>query len=102
LELDPIDPSREGMADYCGALLTDVGLGAFSHSALVRIADEVCLQMHLLNLSSGSRCVRAPEPTPSTPGRSAPNSSSLWQARPPSGSGTRFTGRRCCGRPAPH
>ena len=24
---------------------------AFSHSALVRIADEVCLQMHLLNLS---------------------------------------------------
>jgi hypothetical protein len=59
LELDPIDPSREGMADYCGALLADVGLAAFSHSALVRIADEVCLQMHLLNLSSGSRCARA-------------------------------------------
>jgi hypothetical protein len=53
MELDPIDPSREGLADYCGALLTDVGLGAFSHSALVRIADEVCLQMHLLNLSFG-------------------------------------------------
>ena len=36
------------MADYSGALLSDVDFGAFSHSALVRIADEVCLQMHLL------------------------------------------------------
>jgi len=53
LELDPIDPSQEGMADYSGALLSDVDFGAFSHSALVRIADEVCLQMHLLNLSFG-------------------------------------------------
>lgn len=53
LELDPIDPSQEGMADYSGALLADVDFGAFSHSALVRIADEVCLQMHLLNLSFG-------------------------------------------------
>ena len=40
-----------GMADYSGALLSDVDFGAFSHSALVRIADEVCLQMHLLVLS---------------------------------------------------
>jgi hypothetical protein len=47
-ELDPIDPSDEGMADYSGPLLSDVDFGAFSHSALVRIADEVCLQMHLL------------------------------------------------------
>jgi hypothetical protein len=47
-ELDPIDPDDEGMADYSGALLADVDFGAFSHSALVRIADEVCLQMHLL------------------------------------------------------
>jgi hypothetical protein len=53
LELDPIDPSQEGMADYSGALLADVDFGAFSHSALVRMADEVCLQMHLLNLSFG-------------------------------------------------
>ncbi len=50
-ELDPIDPNDEGMADYSGALLSDVDFGAFSHSALVRIADEVCLQMHLLMLS---------------------------------------------------
>ena len=47
-ELDPIDPNDEGMADYSGELLSDVDFGAFSHSALVRIADEVCLQMHLL------------------------------------------------------
>lgn len=51
LELDPIDVADEGMADYSGPLLSDVDFGAFSHSALVRIADEVCLQMHLLNLS---------------------------------------------------
>ena len=50
-ELDPIDPNDEGMSDYSGELLSDVDFGAFSHSALVRIADEVCLQMHLLNLS---------------------------------------------------
>ena len=36
------------MRDYSGPLLADVDFGAFSHSALVRIADEVCLQMHLL------------------------------------------------------
>jgi len=51
VELDPIDPADEGAADYSGALVADVDFGAFSHSALVRIADEVCLQMHLLNLS---------------------------------------------------
>ncbi|HEX7827996.1 MAG TPA: hypothetical protein VF477_24115 [Mycobacterium sp.] len=47
-ELDSIDPDDEGMSDYSGELLADVDFGAFSHSALVRIADEVCLQMHLL------------------------------------------------------
>ena len=51
LELDPIDPADEGASDYSGPLLSDVDFAAFSHSALVRIADEVCLQMHLLNLS---------------------------------------------------
>ncbi|TAM64091.1 hypothetical protein [Mycobacterium sp.] len=50
-ELDPIDSSDEGMADYSGPLLADLDFGAFSHSALVRMADEVCLQMHLLYLS---------------------------------------------------
>ncbi len=50
-ELDPIDRSDEGQADYSGPLLSDLDFGAFSHSALVRMADEVCLQMHLLYLS---------------------------------------------------
>ncbi|GAA1141959.1 hypothetical protein [Nocardioides aquiterrae] len=53
LELDPIDPAGEGAADYSGPLVSDVDFAAFSHSALVRIADEVCLQMHLLSLSFG-------------------------------------------------
>jgi hypothetical protein len=51
LELDQIDPDDEGESDYSGPLLSDFDFGAFSHSALVRIADEVCLQMHLLYLS---------------------------------------------------
>ncbi|MGZ4510876.1 MAG: hypothetical protein ACXVX7_00470 [Mycobacterium sp.] len=50
-ELDPIDRSDEGLADYSGPVLSDLDFAAFSHSALVRIADEVCLQMHLLYLS---------------------------------------------------
>ena len=50
-DLTPIDPDDEGQADYSGPLLSDVDFAAFSHSALVRIADEVCLQMHLLMLS---------------------------------------------------
>jgi hypothetical protein len=50
-DLDPIDPDDEGQSDYSGELLSDLDFDAFSHSALVRIADEVCLQMHLLNLS---------------------------------------------------
>jgi hypothetical protein len=50
-QLDAIDPAGEGLADYSGPLVSDVDFGAFSHSALVRIADEVCLQMHLLYLS---------------------------------------------------
>lgn len=50
-ELESIDGDDEGLADYSGALLSDLDFGAFSHSALVRIADEVCLQMHLLYLA---------------------------------------------------
>lgn len=50
-ELAPIDPSDDGQSDYSGTLVSDFDFAAFSHSALVRMADEVCLQMHLLNLS---------------------------------------------------
>ncbi|MBC7275131.1 MAG: hypothetical protein H5T77_01385 [Nocardioides sp.] len=49
LELAPIDPADDGAADYAGPLVSDLDLAAFSHSALVRIADEVCLQMALLD-----------------------------------------------------
>jgi hypothetical protein len=48
--LDPVDPDDDGAADYAGPLLSDLDFSAFSRSALVRIADEVCLQMHLLDL----------------------------------------------------
>jgi hypothetical protein len=48
--LAPVDASAEGLGDYSGPLLADLDFAAFSHSALVRMADEVCLQMHLLNL----------------------------------------------------
>jgi hypothetical protein len=50
VELDPIDPDDDGASDYAGPLVSDVDFGAFSHSALLRLADEVCLQMHLLDL----------------------------------------------------
>ncbi|GAB2527028.1 hypothetical protein GCM10027167_33380 [Nocardia heshunensis] len=48
--LAPIDPEDEGMADYSGPLLSDLRFGDFSRSALVRMADEVSLQHHLLTL----------------------------------------------------
>lgn len=50
-ELDAIDEAEPGEADYSGPLVSDLDFASFSHSALVRIADEVCLQMHLLYLS---------------------------------------------------
>lgn len=56
--LDPVDPADEGRGDYRGPLLSDLDFAAFSKSALVRMADEVCLQMHLLNLGF-VRAVRA-------------------------------------------
>ena len=49
LELAPIDPADVGMASYAGPLMADLDFAAFSRSALTRIADEVCLQMHLLD-----------------------------------------------------
>lgn len=49
LALAPIDAADEGLSDYAGPLLSDLDFAAFSQAALVRIADEVCLQMHLLD-----------------------------------------------------
>ncbi|WP_454197611.1 hypothetical protein [Nocardia sp. Marseille-Q1738] len=50
LELPAIDRDDEGRPDYSGPLLSDVRFADFSRSALVRIAEEVCLQHHLLTL----------------------------------------------------
>lgn len=50
LELAPVEASGDGLTDYSGPLVSDLNFGSFSHSALSRIADEVCLQMHLLDL----------------------------------------------------
>jgi hypothetical protein len=51
LELEPIVPGGGGLDAYDGPLLADLDFADFSHSALVRMADEVCVQMHLLVLS---------------------------------------------------
>lgn len=50
VELSPIDTSGDGNHDYAGPLLSDLRFQDFSQSALVRIAEEVCLQQHLLAL----------------------------------------------------
>lgn len=48
--LSPIDSNEPGLADYSGPLLSDIRFADFSASALRRIAEEVCLQHHLLTL----------------------------------------------------
>jgi hypothetical protein len=58
VELDPIDASGEGRSAYDGPLLADVRLEDWSHSALVRIAQEICLEGHLLSLSFRAACAR--------------------------------------------
>jgi hypothetical protein len=51
VELAAIDLADEGAADYSGPLMADLRFEDWSRSALRRIAEEVCLQGHLLNLS---------------------------------------------------
>jgi hypothetical protein len=46
-----IDPSEDGRGDYRGPLLADLNFAEWSASALARMAEEVCLQQHLLALS---------------------------------------------------
>lgn len=47
---DP-DPDEPGRTDYARPLLDDLRFEDWSASALIRIAEEVCLQWHLLVLS---------------------------------------------------
>ncbi|GAB91424.1 hypothetical protein [Gordonia rhizosphera] len=49
LELSPIDPSDDGRSAYDGPLVDDIDFAEYSRSALVRMADEVTLQLHLLD-----------------------------------------------------
>jgi len=63
LELAPIDPDDPGAHDYAGSLVADLDFADWSASALRRIADEVCLQGHLLALSFLAS-VTARTPTP--------------------------------------
>ncbi|WP_054812881.1 hypothetical protein [Nocardia arizonensis] len=51
VELPEVDPYEEGMGDYAGPLLSDLRFRDFSRSALLRMAEEVCLQQHLLTLA---------------------------------------------------
>jgi hypothetical protein len=51
VELDAIDPDDAGRSDYRGPLLADLQFAEWSRSALLRVAEEVCLQGHLLTLS---------------------------------------------------
>lgn len=50
-ELADPDPAEDGLADYSGPLVADLRFADFSRSALRRVAEEVCLQGHLLALS---------------------------------------------------
>jgi hypothetical protein len=50
LELDPIDHTEPGRGDYSGDLVSDIDFRDFSHSALVRLVDEIFVEMHLLAL----------------------------------------------------
>ncbi len=62
VELSPIDPTELGRADYAGPLLDDLRFADWSRSALVRTAEEVCVQWHLLALSFTEAVrVRAPD-----------------------------------------
>lgn len=50
VDLSTIDAGDAGNHDYAGPLLSDLRFQDFSRSALIRIAEEVCLQQHLLAL----------------------------------------------------
>ncbi|WP_157576302.1 hypothetical protein [Mycobacterium sp. GA-2829] len=50
LELELIDRTQDGRGNYTGDLRGDIDFRVFSHSALVRLADEMCVEMHLLAL----------------------------------------------------
>jgi hypothetical protein len=62
LALAPINRTDPGAADYAGPLLSDLAFTAFSRSALIRLADEVALQMQLLSLAFRQALDRRADP----------------------------------------
>jgi hypothetical protein len=50
-DVTAIDASEPGQGDYRGPLVQDLVFTEWSASALARMAEEVCLQQHLLGLS---------------------------------------------------
>lgn len=48
VELSAIDHAEDGSTDYRGPLLADLRFADWSHSALVRICEELALQHHML------------------------------------------------------
>ena len=50
-DVTEIDPAEPGRGDYTGPLLADLNFSEWSRSALARMAEEVCLQQHLLALA---------------------------------------------------
>jgi hypothetical protein len=51
VELAPIELEEPGRHDYSSPLLADLQFSEWSRSALLRLAEEACLQGHLLALS---------------------------------------------------
>jgi len=51
IDVTAIDPHEDGRGDYRGPLLADLDFAEWSGSALTRMAEEVCLQQHLLALA---------------------------------------------------
>lgn len=49
--LSVIEPAEEGISDYRGPLTDDLRFEQWSRSALIRMAEEVALQHHLLSLA---------------------------------------------------
>jgi hypothetical protein len=51
IHLDPIDPCDDGLGDYTGPLFTDIRFDQWSRSALIRLAEEIAIEHHLLSLA---------------------------------------------------
>ncbi|HPB45240.1 MAG TPA: hypothetical protein PLP95_05235 [Microthrixaceae bacterium] len=51
IELDEPDRSEDGLTDYSGPLLADIVWSEFGRTTLVRLAEEIAVEWHLLAIS---------------------------------------------------